>query len=61
MAGKVSLTVIWPSFKNKISHGVILLKRSYISLIIATRGSECENNLKEVMTWESFPNVAFDL
>ena len=30
-------------------NGVILLKRPYISHTIAPRGSECENNLKEVI------------
>ena len=29
-------------------NGIILLKSPYISFIIATRGSKCENNLKEV-------------
>ena len=29
-------------------NGIFLLKRPYVSLIIATRGSKCENNLKEV-------------
>ena len=53
MARKVSLTVIWPIFENKMaimSHVKIdyPIKRPYISLIIATRGSKCENNLKEV-------------
>ena len=36
---------------------IIILKRPYISLIIATRGSKCENNLKEVKAWDSFPIV----
>ena len=44
-----------------MSNGVILLKRPYISPNIAVRGSECENNLWEVMAWESFPGVKFDL
>ena len=54
MAQKVSLTVIWPSFEKTkwplyhMLNGIILLKRPYVSLIIATRGSKCENNLKEV-------------
>ena len=53
MARKISLIVIWPSFENKmavISHVKwdYPIKRPYISLIIATRGSKCENNLKEV-------------
>ena len=33
-----------------------LLKRPYISLIIATRGSKCENNLKK-----SWPETLFQL
>ena len=40
---------------------VILLKRPYISPNIAPRGSECENNLQEVMARESFPGVEFDV
>ena len=56
MARKVSLIVIWPSFKNKMAitshvkwdYPIKKLKRPYISLIIATRGSKCENTLKEV-------------
>ena len=32
-----------------MSNGIILLKRPYISLIIPTRGLECENNLQEVL------------
>ena len=54
MARKVRLIVIWPSnSKTKwpsyhMLNGIILLKRPYISHIIATRGSKSENNLKEV-------------
>ena len=44
-----------------MSYEIILLKRPYISLIIGTRGSKCENNLQKVMAWEPFPNVKFDL
>ena len=44
-----------------MSDEIIQLKRPYISLIIAIRGSECENNLQKVMAWEPFPNVKFDL
>ena len=44
-----------------MSNGVILLKRPYISPNIGPRGSECENNLKKVMAWESFPGGEFDL
>ena len=40
-------------------NGIILLKKPYISLIIATRGSKCENNLKEVKAWVSFPIADF--
>ena len=63
MARKVSLIVIWPSFKTKwlsyhMLNGIILFKKSYISLIIATRGSKCENNLKEVMA--QFLTFTFD-
>ena len=41
--------------------GVILLKNPYISPNIALRGPECENNLLEVMAWESFLGVEFVL
>ena len=71
MARKVSLIVIWPSLEKKclpyhifnviMSHGIILLKRPYNSLVIATRGSECENNLQKVMTKNPFPIADFDL
>ena len=44
-----------------MSNGVILLKRPCISPDIAPRGSECENDLQEVMAWESFLGVEFDL
>ena len=45
-----------------MSNGVIPLKRPYIPSNIAPRGSECENNLQEVMAWESFHmlNLTFD-
>ena len=50
------------AISHLMSIGVILLKRPYISHNIALRGSECENNFrKEVMAWESFPGVEFDL
>ena len=48
------------AISHLMSNGIILLKRPYISLIIATRGLECENNLWEVMAWESFPISDFD-
>ena len=35
------------------------IKKAFISLIIATRGSKCENNLKEVMARDSFPIADF--
>ena len=41
-------------------NGIILLKRPYISLIIATIGSKCENNLKEVKTLFQVVTFAFD-
>ena len=37
------------------------IKRPYISPNIAPRGSECENNMLEVMAWETFPGVEFVL
>ena len=40
--------------------GIILLK-IYISLIIATRGSKCENNLYQVMAWDYFEIADFYL
>ena len=69
MAGKASPIVILAKLKKKngrhftclMSNGVILLKRPYISPNIAPIGSECENNLWEVMAWDSFPGVEFDL
>ena len=53
MARKVSLIVIWPSFENKMavmSHVKwdYPIKKALYLLIISTRGSKCENNLKEV-------------
>ena len=53
MAGKVSLTLMWTNLENKKATISQLLnvkwdypiKKPYISLIIGTRGSECENNL----------------
>ena len=61
MARKVSLIVIWPSFKNKIailSHAKwdYLLKRLYISLTIATKGFKCEISLRK-----SRPEILFQL
>ena len=68
MAGKVSLIVIWASLNKNggnitclMSNGIVLLKRPYISLIIATIGLECENNFLEVMAWESVPVADFNL
>ena len=37
------------------------IKRPYISLIIATRGSKCENNLYQVMAWDYFEIADFYL
>ena len=49
MARKVKLIVSKPKWLSyHMLNGIILLKRPYISLIIANRGSKCENNLKEV-------------
>ena len=42
-------------------YGIILLKRPYISLNIATRGSKCENNLYKVKAWDYFPIADFYL
>ena len=63
MARKVSLIVIWPNLENKMArssylmlNGIILLKRAYISLIIATGCSKCENNLRK-----SRPETLFQL
>ena len=68
MARKARLIVIWPSlpsFKTKwspclMSNWFILLKRPYIVLTIAPSGSKCENNILEVMAWESFPGLEFN-
>ena len=37
------------------------LKSAYNSLIVGPRGLQCETNLKEIMGWESFDVVRFDL
>ena len=36
-------------------------KSAYNSLIIGPRGLQCETNLHEIMGWESFGVVIFDL
>ena len=64
MARKVSVIIIWPSFKNKmavISHVKwdYPIKKALDLLIITTRGSRCENNFKEVKACESFPIADF--
>ena len=64
MARRVSLIVIWPSFENKmaiISHVKWdhPIKRPYLSLIISTRGSKCENVLKKVKASDSFSIADF--
>ena len=43
-----------------VKQGFPIKKALYLPNI-APRGSECENNLQEVMAWESFPGVEFDL
>ena len=48
---------LWPS-ASRLS-GVVL-KCSYISLIIGSRSSKCENNLLEVMACEFFASVKFN-
>ena len=53
MARKVRLIVIWPSFKNKmavLSHVKwdYPIKKALYLPYLPTRGSKCENNLKEV-------------
>ena len=40
---------------------VAKLKSAYNSLIIGPRGLQCETNLLEIMGWESFDVVRFDL
>ena len=37
------------------------LKSAFNSLIIGPRGLQCETNLLEIMGWESFDVVRFDL
>ena len=44
-----------------MSNRVILLKGLISPLPMLLGGSICENNLQEVMAWESFSLVAFDL
>ena len=36
-------------------------KSAYISLIIGPRGLQCKTNLYEIIGWESFDVVRFDL
>ena len=43
------------------SFGVIILKGSYISLIIGSRASKSDTNLLEIMGCESFASVKFDM
>ena len=38
-----------------------VMKSAYISLIIGPRGLVCQANLQEIMGWESFDVVRFDL
>ena len=44
----------------KVPH-VTDFRSAYISLIIGPRGLQCETNLQEIMGWESFDVVRFDL
>ena len=48
-----------PSFKGQMR--TPKLKRAFNSLIIGPRGLQCETNLQEIMGWESFDVVRFDL
>ena len=41
--------------------GIAKLKSAYNSLIIGPRGLRCETNLEEIMDWESFGVIRFDL
>ena len=38
-----------------------VMKSAYISFIIGPRGLQCKTNLQEIMDWESFDVVRFDL
>ena len=38
-----------------------VMKSAYISLIIGPRGLVCQANLQEIMGWEAFGVVRFDL
>ena len=40
---------------------IVKLKSVFKSLIIGNRGLLCETNLKEIIGWESFDVVKFDL
>ena len=37
------------------------VKSAYNSLVIGPRGLGCETNLKEIMDWDTFDVVRFDL
>ena len=44
----------------KVPH-IADFKSAYISFIVGPRGSACETNLQEIMSWESSDAVRFDL
>ena len=52
-----------PSFRPLIQGQMrtAKLKSTYNLLIIGPRGFQCETNLKQIMGWESFDVVRFDL
>ena len=50
---------LWPPLQGQMR--TVKLKSAYSSLIIGPRGLQCETNLKEIMGWESFDVVTFDL
>ena len=49
----------WDSFDVRFE--IAKPKNAYNSLVIGPSGLQCETNLSEIMSWESFDMVRFDL
>ena len=50
---------LWPLLQGQTR--IPKIRSTYNSLILGPRGLLCESNLKEIMGWESFDVVRFDL
>ena len=50
---------LWPLFQGQMR--IVKIKSAYNSLIHVPRGLRCHANLLEIMGWESFGVVGFDL